>query len=91
MIARDDPGALKTMVEENGLAFPILHDPEGETIKTYGLWNEGFTHGVVPHPTALVIDREGSVAWKRVDTDYRERPPAEDLVAAVRALAEPGD
>ena len=86
MIAQDDPADLKKMAEENGLAFPILHDPEGKTIQAYGLWNEGFTHGVVPHPTALVVDRDGNVAWKRVDTDYRQRPPASDLVAAVEAL-----
>jgi hypothetical protein len=40
---------------------------------------------------ALVVDREGNVAWKRVDTDYRLRPPATDLVAAVEALGSAGD
>lgn len=74
------------MAQDNDFGFPVLHDPEGETIQRYGLRNEGFTRGVVPHPTALVVDREGKIAWKRVDTDYRERPPASDLVAAVEAL-----
>ena len=42
--------------------------------------------GVLPDPTALVIDGEGRVRYKRIDEDYTERPPAEELVEAVRAL-----
>jgi peroxiredoxin len=91
VIAQDDPDNLKKMAEESGFGFPVLHDPEGETIQRYGLWNEAFTRGVVPHPAALVVDREGNVAWKRVDTDYRLRPPATDLVAAVAALGPVGE
>lgn len=52
----------------------------------YGIRNEGFTRGVLPHPTVLVIDEEGKVAYKRVDVDYTERPPAEELVGVVRGL-----
>lgn len=86
MIARDDPAKLAEMAEENGLGFPVLRDPEGKTIVRYGLRNEDVDQAVLPHPAALVIDREGKVAWRRVDTNYRERPPAADLVAAVEAL-----
>ncbi len=85
-IAQDDPGNLKKMAEGSGLGFPVLHDPEGEVIRRYGLHNEELTRGVVPHPAALVVGADGTVAWKRVDVDYQKRPPAEDLVAAVEDL-----
>lgn len=75
------------MVEDKGLTFPVLRDPGGEVIARYGLTNEAFTRGVVPHPTVLVVDADGAVAWKQVDVDYRQRPPASAVVAAVRALS----
>lgn len=86
VIAQDDRQALKKLAEDSGLEYPILQDADGETIKRYGLWNQGFTRGVVPHPTALVVDEAGNVAWKRVDEDYTQRPPAEELVEVVRGL-----
>lgn len=76
------------MADDKGLTFPVLHDPGGEVIGRYGLTNEAFTRGVVPHPTVLVIDEDGTVAWKQVDVDYRQRPPAEVVVGAVRALSD---
>lgn len=87
-VAPDDAERLQKFAEGNKLAFPVLRDPEGRTIVRYGIRNERHTDGVLPDPTALVIDREGKVRWKRVDVDYTKRPPAEDLVEAVRALTE---
>ncbi len=91
MIARDDSEALAALAEDSGLEYPLLHDAEGETVIRYGLRNEGFTRGVLPHPTVLVIDEEGKVRYKRVDVDYTQRPPAEDLVVAVEALRPASD
>jgi len=87
-VAPDDVERLRKLAEGSELAFPILRDPEGETIIRYRIRNERHTDGVLPDPTALVIDREGKVRWKRIDVDYTKRPPAEDLVEAVRALGE---
>ena len=85
-VAQDDPQRLAEMAEGSGLEFPVLHDPEGEVILRYGLGNEAFTRGVIPHPAALVIDRDGTVAWKRIDVQYQERPSPDELLDAVRAL-----
>ena len=87
-MAPDDPENLRRFVEGNGIEYPVLHDPEGETIVAYGIRNEDHTDGVLPHPTTLVIDEDGKVAWKRVDVDYTQRPPAAELVEAVEALDE---
>jgi peroxiredoxin len=79
------------MAEDKGLTFPVLRDPGGEVIGRYGLTNEAFTRGVLPHPAVLVVDRDGTVAWKRVDVDYRQRPPASEVVAAVETLSASSD
>jgi len=40
----------------------------------------------VPHPTTLVIDKQGVVRWKVVEIDYRMRPTNEDILSALSAL-----
>ncbi len=86
VVANDDPGKLAAFREANGLGFPLLVDPGGEVIERYGIRNEKVTDRVLPDPTALVLDRQGRVRYKRVDVDYTVRPPAEELVEALEKL-----
>lgn len=72
------------MKKDLGLSFPVLVDEDGVTGRAYGVWNE--SNGKVPHPTALIIDREGIVRFVRVDEDYRVRPDPSELIEAVKAL-----
>ena len=66
--------------------FRMLQDPNHSVVDRYGLFNEEGSRPdrPLPHPTTLVIDREGIVRWKAVETDYRLRPTNEDIIAAVR-------
>lgn len=76
------------MVAGEGLEYTFLVDPDAEVIDRYGLRNPDHppSYGVAPHPAALVIDREGVIRYKRVDVDYKVRPSAAELVAAVQGL-----
>jgi hypothetical protein len=40
----------------------------------------------IPYPAVYLIDRSGKVAWARIDKDYRQRPPNEEIRAAIDAL-----
>ena len=80
----DPADKLKTLRENKGLTYPLLMDPGSRTIKRYGILNED--HGKIPHPTALVIDKEGIVRFMRVDVDYKTRPSTEDLLDVLRTL-----
>ena len=82
MVAPDDPAKLEAMRADLGLSFPVLADPECATIRAYGVLNED--SGKIPHPAALVIDKEGVVRFVRVDVDYKVRPEPEELIAALR-------
>ena len=73
------------MRERDGLTMPILLDPDAATIKAYGVYNEG-SDRVIPHPTALVIDKQGVVRYVRVDEDYKIRPTVEELLEALGGL-----
>jgi peroxiredoxin len=65
-------------------AFPLLEDQGHRVIDRYGILNPG-SRGW-PHPATYVIDRNGMVRWKFVETDYKVRPKNEDIVAALAAL-----
>ncbi len=80
----DPADKLNEMRKDLGLTFANLIDPDSETIKRYGILNEG--KGKIPHPTALVIDRQGVVRFVRVDEDYRKRPSNDELLEALRQL-----
>ena len=67
--------------------FPLLTDPDHRIIDRYGLFNPNESRmRPVPHPTALVIDRNGVVRWKFVEIDYRVRPTSQDILAALSEL-----
>ena len=67
-----------------GLTIVNLMDPGSETIKRYGVLNEA--NGEIPHPTALVVDKQGMVVFVRIDEDYRKRPSNEELLQELRQL-----
>ncbi len=83
MISIDEPGKLAEYVEKNGIGFPMLTDPGSETIKAYGILNE--RNGKIPHPAAVVVDETGCVTYVRIDVKYSQRPPVEELLAALDA------
>ena len=75
---------MRTPREQSGLTFPLLMDPDLATVKAYGILNE--QSGKIPHPTAVVVDKSGTLTYVRVDEDFRVRPPTVgELVPALEA------
>lgn len=74
---------------EDGIVpdYPLLSDPDHRVIDRYGLFNPNESRRrPVPHPTTLVIDRDGVVRWKFVEVNYRIRPSNGDILAALTDL-----
>lgn len=88
-MSADEPERLKELARGNGIAFPFLVDADGAVIDRYGIRNRRQTKAILPDPTALVLDADGKVRYKRIDVDYTVRPPASDLLDAVRKLTPP--
>jgi peroxiredoxin len=100
-LSPDDVEGARKMVErqqrEQGGApgFPLLADPGHRVIDRYGQLNperakvasnpDGY---VVPHPAVFVIDAAGRVAWKFTNTDANVRASNDQILAALRALAD---
>ncbi len=72
------------MAEAKNLTLPILVEAKLEATKAFGILNE--KNGEVPHPTVLLIDREGIVRFFHLDENFRKRPDPEVILEAVRQL-----
>ena len=86
----DSSGTQKTVarISADGGApdFGFLSDPDHAVIARYGILNPSGGSRGIPHPATYVIDREGVVRWRDIETDYKIRPANEAVVTAVRAL-----
>ncbi len=84
-IASDNKGAV---------AFSLLSDPAHQVIDAYGVRDrsyDGKSYGDLqleglPQPAVYVIDKDGRVAWRSVDADYKKRPGNAEIRAALDAL-----
>lgn len=82
--------ATKLAADGNGeINFSILSDPDHRTIDAFGLHDpayDGEKFAGIPHPAVYVIDKNGIIAWGKVESNYRERPTNEEIRAALNAL-----
>ena len=77
------------VAEEYGaqIGFTLLADPDNAVIDRYGVFNpDDSRRRAIPHPTTLVIDKQGVVHWKFIEIDYRIRPTNDDILAALAEL-----
>lgn len=86
----DSSGTRKTItrISADGVTpdFAFLSDPSHAVIARYGILNPSGGDRGIPHPATYVIDRDGVVRWRDIETDYKIRPANTAIVAAVRAL-----
>jgi peroxiredoxin len=99
-ISIDSPEKSKQVADkiaEDGkgkLNFPILADRDHRIIDAYGIRNpefngkefEGQSFEGVPHPYVYVIDKDGRIAWVKVEKTVKERPTHEEIRAAFAPL-----
>lgn len=75
------------------IALGIAFKASQRTINYVNKKGDGFVkssmdrHGVLPVPAVFAIDRDGVIEFAFVNPDYKVRLPAEDLMAAARAIA----
>lgn len=89
-LSYDTPAILAEFSEREDIGYTMLSDEGSTMIDAFDLRDpyygeESFASGV-PRPAILVIDTQGTIRAKMVETDYRIRPEPSDIVAAVDAL-----
>jgi len=94
-VSVDDHEKTKQLIDKiaadgNGAVnYTMLSDPGHKVIDAYGLHDpayDGTKFDGIPYPTVYVIDKNGRVAWAKVETDYKVRPSNADIRAALDAL-----
>lgn len=71
-----------------GLGYPMLGDVEARHVEALGVRNEDYEPGHaaygIPHPGILVLSPSGELLAKFAVPGYRQRPPLDDVLEAVR-------
>lgn len=87
-ISVDAPDVSRNLASKAGYTFPILSDPNTETIRQYHLLHKGA--GIDGHdiarPAEFLVDSTGTVRWVNFTEDIRVRARADEMLAAARQL-----
>ena len=87
-ICVDTPQQSADLSKKVGYTFPILSDPNTETIRQYHLLHKG--GGPEGHdisrPAEFLIDSTGTVRWANFTEDIRVRARAEEMLEAARKI-----
>ena len=76
-ISSDDQGDTKKTVQGSGLEFPVLADKDRGTITAYNVVDPG--NNRIARPAAYIVQKDGTVAWKSLDTKAARVPTAQIL------------
>ena len=91
----DDVAPLTAFAEDQDIGFALLSDSGAAHVNALGIRNEQYAegHGAygIAHPGVFFVDAEGVIALKRAVPDYRERPPLDELLGAVKAALDEGE
>lgn len=86
----DSVATLKTVQEDQDIQFPLLHDEEVSHVNALGIRNLDYEPGHriygIPYPGIFLVDADGVILAKFAEERYQDRPPFEDILAAIAEL-----
>jgi len=94
-ISVDSPAESKQFAEKisadgkGSISYPILSDPGHRVIDAYGIRDPAYNGQKfegIPYPSVYIVDKDGRVAWAKVEKDYKERPINDEVRAALKNL-----
>jgi peroxiredoxin len=91
-LSYDAVPVLAKFAAERKVGWTLLSDPKSQVIDGWQLRDPAYppgnrAHGV-PRPAIYVIDRKGVIRARLMEENYRNRPPASAVLAAVDALGQ---
>lgn len=87
-ISVDDPEVSRNLAQQAGYTFPILSDPNVETIRRYDLVHAGAGENGrdISRPAEFLIDSSGTVRWVNLTENYWIRATPEKILEVGRLL-----
>lgn len=91
-LSYDAVPVLAKFAAERKVGWTLLSDPQSKVIDGWQLRDPAYppgnrAHGV-PRPAIYVIDRKGVIRARLMEENYRNRPPASAVLAAVDRLGQ---
>lgn len=81
---------LKTVEEDQGSTFPLLHDEEVTHVNALGIRNLQYEPGHraygIPYPGILLIDPDGVIRFKFAEERYQDRPDFAAVLEAAESM-----
>jgi peroxiredoxin Q/BCP len=87
-ISYDSPEKLAAFAEKKSITFPLLSDPDSQTITAYGVLNVENPKQKIAHPTTFIVDQKQVIRAKLTKGGYAKRHTSEELSEAMQKLAE---
>jgi len=87
-ISVDAPEVSRNLASKAGYTFPILSDPNAETIRRYHLLHKGGgpESSDISRPAEFLVDSSSVVRWVNFTEDVRVRAKADEMLAAAKGL-----
>ena len=70
-----------------GAEFPILPDPGGRLVRTYGVFD--LLGDRVAAPATIIIGKDRSILWSQISRTVGGRPTADDILRQLDELGVP--
>lgn len=84
-IGVDQPRLLKKLKQKMDWDFPLLYDKRSETVSAYGVLDSSSEKGE-PHPATFVVDRLGIIRYRKVYSDYKDKPIVKEILSVLEGL-----
>ena len=74
-ITVDSPEESKKLATSEGYTFPILSDPQAETMRAYGVIHQGGGEGGrdIARPAEFLLDEAGTIRWENLTANVLAR------------------
>lgn len=78
---------IRSMADDLRITFPLLSDADGRAIEAFGVRNAfAAARAMMPHPAAILLDREGNERFRSVNRNYKRRTTMHALFRAIASL-----
>lgn len=73
------------MRDASGATFPFLSDPAAELIDLFDIRHGGgrVDGADIAQSATFLLDSDGTVLWRRIAENYRQRPEPAEILAAI--------
>ena len=83
-VSTDDLSNAQWVLDNVGISFPILYDPEVTTVADYGVFN--LLGDLLATTSTFIIDKEGVITWFHAGEDIDDQVPTSTVLEQLKLL-----